>query len=92
MFVLAVAVCYPRFTVCGTTSQDSLQHLICDVQRAVEGLIIQSRIPNGPEEFYGTLSKPTQVGKSVLYVIQTLVGDAFVVRIDVAGYLDHLCR
>ncbi|KAM5539654.1 hypothetical protein V8D89_006763 [Ganoderma adspersum] len=54
-------------------------HLICDIQRAVKGLIVHGQTPDGPEKFYGTLSDPTQVLKSVLYVIQTLVGDAFVI-------------
>lgn len=49
-------------------------------------MIVHGKTPDGPEEFYGTLSDPTQVLKSVLYVIQTLVGDAFVVRSDVTSF------
>ena len=49
-------------------------------------MIIHGKTPDGPEEFYGTLSDSTQVLKSVLYVIQTLVGDAFVVRSGVRDF------
>ena len=36
----------------------------------------------GTLDFYNNLSNPTHVGKSVIYITQTLVGDAFVVRPD----------
>nr|VWO96604.1 N/A [Ganoderma boninense] len=57
----------------------ALAHVVCDVHRAVKGLIVGSRTLDGAEQFYGTLSETTQVLKSILYVVQTLVGDAFVI-------------
>ena len=56
------------------------QHLSFDVQRAIDGFIAHGGTPTGTLDFYNMLSNPTHVGKSVIYITQTLVGDAFVVR------------
>ena len=58
------------------------QHLCFDVQRAIDGFIAHGRTETGTLDFYNNLSNPTHVGKSVIYITQTLVGDAFVVRPD----------
>ena len=58
-----------------------MQHLCFDVQRAIEGFIVHGGTPTGTTEFYSQLSNPTHVAKSVIYITQTLVGDAFVVRL-----------
>ncbi len=55
------------------------QHLCFDVQRALEGFIARGGTLTGTLDFYNDLSNPTHVGKSVIYITQTLVGDAFVV-------------
>ena len=55
------------------------QHLCFDVQRAIDGFIAHGRTETGTLDFYNNLSNPTHVGKSVIYITQTLVGDAFVV-------------
>ncbi len=40
--------------------------------------MIQGGKQNGSTDFFNTLSNPTLVAKDVLYVTQTLIGDAFV--------------
>ncbi|KAI0640930.1 hypothetical protein C8Q79DRAFT_423466 [Trametes meyenii] len=56
----------------------SVGHLAFDVQRAVDGFVVHGGTPRGTLDFYNRLSNPTHVGKSVLYITQTLVGDTFV--------------
>ncbi|RPD72789.1 hypothetical protein L226DRAFT_436617, partial [Lentinus tigrinus ALCF2SS1-7] len=56
----------------------AIAHLCFDVQRAVEGFIVRGGTPTGTNDFYSWLSNPTHVGKSVIYITQTLVGDCFV--------------
>ena len=55
-----------------------LQHLAIDVQRADQGLVVHGNSPNGSTDFFNTLSNPTLVAKDVIYITQTLLGDAFV--------------
>ena len=55
-----------------------LQHLAIDVQRADQGLVVHGNSPNGSTDFFNTLSNPTLVVKDVIYITQTLLGDAFV--------------
>ena len=89
MFVLAVAVSLPSFCasihppkrwLCFVLIAFPWQHICFDVQRALDGFITHGGTPTGTLDFYFQLSNPTEVGKSVIYVTQTLVGDAFVVR------------
>ncbi|KAM5534169.1 hypothetical protein V8D89_012189 [Ganoderma adspersum] len=56
----------------------AVAHICFDVQRALDGFITHGGTPTGTLDFYFQLSNPTEVGKSVIYVTQTLVGDAFV--------------
>ncbi|KAI1795337.1 hypothetical protein LXA43DRAFT_881965 [Ganoderma leucocontextum] len=56
----------------------ALTHLCFDVQRAIDGFIAHGGTPTGTLDFYNLLSNPTHVGKSVIYITQTLVGDGFV--------------
>ncbi|PIL26518.1 hypothetical protein GSI_12276 [Ganoderma sinense ZZ0214-1] len=56
----------------------AIAHLCFDVQRALDGFIAHGGTPTGTLDFYNGLSNPTHVGKSVIYITQTLVGDAFV--------------
>ncbi|KAI0742395.1 hypothetical protein C8Q80DRAFT_904930 [Daedaleopsis nitida] len=56
----------------------AIAHLCFDVQRAIDGFITHGGSPTGTLDFYSRLSNPTHVGKSVIYITQTLVGDAFV--------------
>ncbi|RDX48938.1 hypothetical protein OH76DRAFT_1351387 [Lentinus brumalis] len=69
----------------------ALAHLCFDVQRAVDGFIVHGGTPTGTNEFYSWLSNPTHVGKSVIYITQTLVGDCFVTyRLYVVWSRSHL--
>lgn len=54
------------------------QHLCIDVQRAVEGFVVQGGKENGTLDFYSRLNNPTHVAKNVIYITMTLVGDTFV--------------
>ncbi|KAI0742409.1 hypothetical protein C8Q80DRAFT_1221032 [Daedaleopsis nitida] len=56
----------------------AIAHLCFDVQRAIDGFITHGGTPTGTLDFYNRLSNPTHVGKTVIYITQTLVGDAFV--------------
>lgn len=55
-----------------------LQHLAIDVHRADRAFVVEGGKPNGPKDFFDTLSNPTLVVKDVVYVTMTLVGDTFV--------------
>ncbi|KAH9916603.1 uncharacterized protein BXZ73DRAFT_105796 [Epithele typhae] len=56
----------------------AIAHLCFDLQRAIEGFVSKGGTPTGTLDFYSWLSNPTHVGKSVIYITQTLVGDSFV--------------
>ncbi|KAM5545668.1 hypothetical protein V8D89_000706 [Ganoderma adspersum] len=56
----------------------AIAHLAIDVQRADQGLVVHGNAPNGSTDFFNTLSNPTLVAKDVIYITQTLLGDAFV--------------
>ncbi|KAI0753775.1 hypothetical protein C8Q74DRAFT_336231 [Fomes fomentarius] len=56
----------------------SVVHLVLDVQRAVVGFVNEGGKPDGTLAFYGRLSNPTHVAKSVIFITMTLVGDGFV--------------
>lgn len=62
------------------------QHICFDVERAIEGFITHADTPDGTLKYYFELRNPTEVGKSVIYVTQTLVGDAFVVRCFIPNF------
>ena len=70
----------PKRWLCFVLITFPWQHICFDVQRALDGFITHGGTPTGTLDFYFQLSNPTEVGKSVIYVTQTLVGDAFVVR------------
>lgn len=52
--------------------------------RIVLAFIIHADAPGGPAAFFNELSNFTQMFGSTLYVFQTLLGDALVVRTAVA--------
>ncbi|KAM5534184.1 hypothetical protein V8D89_008983 [Ganoderma adspersum] len=53
-------------------------HIAFDIQRAMEGFITNGGTPTGTATFFQQLNHPLFVGKSAIYITQTLVGDAFV--------------
>jgi len=57
----------------------ALAHLAVDFQRAIDGFIHNADVARGSLLFYGNLSNATETVKSVLYVLQTFLGDSFVV-------------
>ena len=62
-----------------TSSHEAEKHLSIDVERAFEGFIVRSGTPTGTAEFYGWLENPTHIAKTCIYVIQSVVGDGFMV-------------
>lgn len=56
----------------------AVAHLVIDVQRADQAFVVHGNKENGSRDFFNTLSNPTYVVKDVIYVSQTLIGDAFV--------------
>ncbi|PIL26321.1 hypothetical protein GSI_12077 [Ganoderma sinense ZZ0214-1] len=53
-------------------------HIAFDIQRAMEGFITHGSTPADTAEYFQELNHPLFVGKSAIYITQTLVGDAFV--------------
>ncbi|PPQ88590.1 hypothetical protein CVT25_009970 [Psilocybe cyanescens] len=56
----------------------STTHLVLDVVRAVNAFV-DNPLPGGALEYYGNLSDPLQAAKTAIFVLLTLVGDAFVI-------------
>lgn len=85
MYVLSVVVSiFDCFSTCNRDQSAFAQHLALDVQRAVVGFVNEGGKPDGTLAFYGRLSNPTHVAKSVIFITMTLVGDGFVVRVILA--------
>lgn len=60
-----------------------LKHVIVDIVRLDEGLVkYRNTFPGGPVAFFADISQWSYVTKNVIYLLQTLVGDAVVVRRD----------
>ncbi|KAI0756588.1 hypothetical protein C8Q80DRAFT_1264626 [Daedaleopsis nitida] len=55
----------------------ALVHLGIDVQRAREGFVLRGGLTDGETKFFSNTNATSYVVKSVLYVTQTLLGDAF---------------
>ncbi|PIL34710.1 hypothetical protein GSI_03491 [Ganoderma sinense ZZ0214-1] len=55
----------------------AIAHLAIDVQRADQAFVVHGNTPGGSRDFFNTLSNPTLVAKDVIYITQTLLGDAF---------------
>lgn len=58
-----------------------VQHLILDIIRAIDAFV--DGPPGGALDYYNNLSNPLQAAKTAIYVLLTLVGDGFVVRLSV---------
>ena len=69
----------------------SIQHLVIDIIRVMEGLILyRDTYLGGPVAFFSNVSQWTFVAKNYVFTAQTLVGDGVVVSflyIDIK--LDH---
>ena len=57
-----------------------IQHLIIDIIRIIEGLILyRDTYPGGPTSFFASVSQWTFVSKNYLYTVQSLIGDGVMV-------------
>jgi len=57
----------------------AVTHLSIDVYRAVEAFVDYTDIPHGSIAFYGRLNAPTEIAKTALYALQTILADGFFV-------------
>lgn len=57
-----------------------MQHIGVNFTRIIKAFIIFKDQPGGPAAYFNQLSNFTNIFGSTIYVAQTLVGDAFVVR------------
>jgi len=57
----------------------AVTHLSIDVYRAVKAFVDYADIPNGSIAFYGKLSDPTEIAKTAVYSLQTILADSFFV-------------
>lgn len=58
----------------------NIQHLIIDIIRIMEGLILyRDTYPGGPISYFSNVSQWTFVTKNYLFTAQTLIGDGVVV-------------
>ena len=64
----------------------SLQHLSIDVYRAVEAFVAYADILHGSLVFYGKLNNPTEITKTAVYALQTIVADGFLVSSEASFY------
>ncbi|KAG8217092.1 hypothetical protein J3R82DRAFT_5119 [Butyriboletus roseoflavus] len=53
-------------------------HVTVDIQRLVDGFVTEADIPGGPTVFFADVTQRTFLIKCVVYVLQTLLGDAVV--------------
>jgi hypothetical protein len=58
----------------------SIQHIIIDIIRIEQGLVIQrNSFPGGPVAFFADVTQSTFISKSAVFTLQTLLGDGVVV-------------
>jgi len=57
----------------------AVTHLSIDVYRAVKAFVDYADIPHGSIVFYGRLNSPTEIAKTALYALQTILADSFFV-------------
>jgi len=57
----------------------AVTHLSIDVYRAVEAFVAYADIPHESLVFYGKLNNPTEITKTAVYALQTIVADGFLV-------------
>jgi hypothetical protein len=77
LYVLAIAVSSGLNQ--STMTYISFQHLSIDVYRAIYAFVDSADIPHGAIVFNRKLNDPTQVAKSAVYSVQTLLADSFFV-------------
>lgn len=56
-----------------------IQHLILDIIRTMQGLILYRDNPGGPVAFFSDVSQWTFVSKNYVYTFQSLLGDGVIV-------------
>ena len=58
-----------------------MQHLAVSLQRIINAFSKQLGTPGGADAYLGEVANVTYVFQVAVYQIQTLIGDAFIVRI-----------
>jgi hypothetical protein len=59
----------------------SPKHMIVDIIRVEDGLVkYRDTFPGGPAAFFADVAQVTYVTKDLIFILQTLLGDAVVVR------------
>ncbi|KIJ62335.1 hypothetical protein HYDPIDRAFT_30590 [Hydnomerulius pinastri MD-312] len=76
----AVSINYKILVVACLLLIFSTAHFAIDMQRVIDGLVTErGSFPGGPVAYFSQISMPSFVTKSVLYMLQTLVGDGVVI-------------
>ncbi len=78
MLLLALAVCG---LVVGLNCTDAMgcKHWVLDIYQCYTGFVVHGGAANGTARYFANTHRPVFIAKSVLYVTQTLLGDAFTV-------------
>lgn len=63
------------------------QHLAIDLQRVLNGFIRFPDRVGGAAAYFGTISDPLFIFKNVVYYMQTIIGDSFVVSSELRRLL-----